>query len=298
MMMAESPALGIQKKAGGQTVECDDDDDGGQDAGSGGTDARLGLECRARERARGGVCAEYGTDGVGHTDGDQLLVGVDLVPVDPSERYAVSETVSTPHMAGIRDRVEQNSHLEMAMCSKSRMIVATGSSDARADTSLLSMTGGPTCWKPRGTVCKILIGYLPDLDLRWRQKSQDAIVRTMMTKALRKVEMKKNKRSEGGLLVLALVEQTSQVLTSSREPSSQEVADHADGIQAEKAGDTEGGIELGLRQEFQRVDDDLVRRSASTAGLVRYSSRDLEGDTTLTRSRSRRASLLPGLRRY
>ena len=76
------------------------------------------------------------------------------------------------------------------------MIVATGSSDASAETRLLSMTGGPTCWKPRGTVCKILMGYLPDFDFRWRQYSQDAIVRTMMTKAFLNTEMKKKNRSE------------------------------------------------------------------------------------------------------
>ena len=38
-------------------------------------------------------------------------------------------------------------HLEMAMCSKSRIIVATGSSPARAEIRLLSIVGEPTCYK-------------------------------------------------------------------------------------------------------------------------------------------------------
>lgn len=86
-------------------------------------------------------------------------------------------------------------HLEMAMCSSNRMIVATGSSGASAETRAPSITGAPTCLKPRGTVCKILIGYFPELLFRCRQYSQDAMVRTMMTKALRNVERKKNSRS-------------------------------------------------------------------------------------------------------
>ena len=35
----------------------------------------------------------------------------------------------------------------MAMCSKSRIIVATGSSPARAEIRLLSIAGEPTCYK-------------------------------------------------------------------------------------------------------------------------------------------------------
>lgn len=62
------------------------------------------------------------------------------------------------------------------------------------------MVGGPTCLNPRGTLCKILMGYLPAAVLRCRQYSQDAMVRTMITKALRKVERKKNKRFLRGYL--------------------------------------------------------------------------------------------------
>ena len=61
------------------------------------------------------------------------------------------------------------SHLEMAMCSSTKIIVATGSSLASATTSSFSIFGGPKCWKPRGTLPKILIGYLPAWFFRWRQ---------------------------------------------------------------------------------------------------------------------------------
>ena len=76
-------------------------------------------------------------------------------------------------------------------------MVATGISPAIAEMRLWSITGGPTCWKPRGTVCKILMGYLPEALLRCLQYNQDAIVRMTMTNAFRKTEMKKNSRSTG-----------------------------------------------------------------------------------------------------
>ena len=92
---------------------------------------------------------------------------------------------------------ESDIHFEMAMCSSKRMIVATGSSGARAVMRLRSITGAPTCWKPRGTVCKILMGYFPEWLTRCRQYNQEAMVRMIMTNALRNVEMKKNVRSVG-----------------------------------------------------------------------------------------------------
>lgn len=76
------------------------------------------------------------------------------------------------------------------------MMVATGISPAIAETRFLSITGGPTCWKPRGTVCKILMGYFPDLLLWCLQYSQEAIVRMTITKAFLNTERKKNSRSD------------------------------------------------------------------------------------------------------
>lgn len=89
-----------------------------------------------------------------------------------------------------------HSHFEIAMCSKSRMIVATGSSGASAVRRWRSRFGCLICFKPAGTVSKILIGYLFLPILRWRQYSQAARVRTMMTKALRRTLRKKKRRAK------------------------------------------------------------------------------------------------------
>ena len=70
-----------------QAIESDDDTYGGEDASDGGPDTRLGLECRTREGTSGRVGTEAGSDGVGDTDGDQLLVGVNLITVSTSERW-------------------------------------------------------------------------------------------------------------------------------------------------------------------------------------------------------------------
>jgi hypothetical protein len=75
------------------------------------------------------------------------------------------------------------------------MIVATGSLGASALMSAWSIWGEPTFLKPRGTVPRILIGYVPFLLLRWRVYSHEENVRTMITKALRNAEMKKNVRA-------------------------------------------------------------------------------------------------------
>jgi len=83
----------------------------------------------------------------------------------------------------------------MAMCSSNKMIVATGSLGASAEISEWLILGAPTCWKPRGTVWRILIGYVPFLLLRWRVYNHEEKVKTIITKALRKAEMKKKTRA-------------------------------------------------------------------------------------------------------
>jgi hypothetical protein len=88
-----------------QTVEGDDDDDTGDPTSSWSTDTALGLEGGAREGSGGGVGTKDGSDSVGNSDGckqvnkgtsiffpsrlkltNQLLVGVDLVSVNTTER--------------------------------------------------------------------------------------------------------------------------------------------------------------------------------------------------------------------
>jgi len=80
------------------------------------------------------------------------------------------------------------------------MIVARGSSGARAASNFRSIVGWPICLKPGGTVVKILIGYLPDLLILVRQKSHAAMVNTSSTKALRIMLMKKNVRAKAKVL--------------------------------------------------------------------------------------------------
>lgn len=69
----------------GETVQGDDDDDSGDPTSCRGSHTALGLEGRAREGTGSGQCGEEGSDRVRHSDGNQFLVGVDLVTVDATE---------------------------------------------------------------------------------------------------------------------------------------------------------------------------------------------------------------------
>lgn len=71
-------------------------------------------------------------------------------------------------------------------------MVATGSSDAIAERRAGSTVGARTCLKPAGTVCNILMGYVPLADLLCLVYNQAAIVRTMRTKAFLRT-LRKNK---------------------------------------------------------------------------------------------------------
>jgi hypothetical protein len=82
----------------------------------------------------------------------------------------------------------------MAICSRKRMIVATGSLGPKAEISLRVMVGCFTSLKPEGTVNKILMGYFP-CTLLCRQYSQAASVKISITKAFRNTLMKKNMRA-------------------------------------------------------------------------------------------------------
>lgn len=81
------------------------------------------------------------------------------------------------------------------MCSKRRMMVATGSCEARAERRVESVLGTPTCLKPEGTVWRILIGYCPFGDRLWRVYNQAATVRTRRTKAFRRTAIKNSNRT-------------------------------------------------------------------------------------------------------
>lgn len=69
-----------------QRVQGDDDDDTGRNTRRRGPHTGLGLERRSRERPSGRVRVEECSQSVVDTDRDQLLVRVDLVPVESTER--------------------------------------------------------------------------------------------------------------------------------------------------------------------------------------------------------------------
>lgn len=71
----------------GQRVQSDDDDDTRWDTRRRGPHSSLGLECRSTERTRRRVSVEQCTQRVVNTNSDELLVGVDLVPVQSAERF-------------------------------------------------------------------------------------------------------------------------------------------------------------------------------------------------------------------
>ena len=91
------------------------------------------------------------------------------------------------------------------------------------------MTGGPTCWKPRGTFCKILMGYLPDALLRCLQYSQDAIVKMTITNAFLNTDMKKKRRSAMEQSV-RVTKKHGYTRTPSGEPCGQDVASYANQV--------------------------------------------------------------------
>lgn len=70
-----------------QTIESDDDTDSCENTSDRGPDTRLGFECRTREGTGGGIGIEARPDSISNTDGNQFLIGVDLVTVDTSKRW-------------------------------------------------------------------------------------------------------------------------------------------------------------------------------------------------------------------
>jgi hypothetical protein len=79
----------------GQPVERDEDDDSGYYSRGGRTHSTFGLDGGTGKRSGGGIGIETGPDGVGHADGDEFLVRVDLVVVDAAEScHPITTSVS------------------------------------------------------------------------------------------------------------------------------------------------------------------------------------------------------------
>ena len=72
-----------------QAIESDNNTNGGEDTSNRGPDTRLGFERRTREGTGGRVGTEARSDGVGDTDGDQFLVGVNLITVNAPKRWRI-----------------------------------------------------------------------------------------------------------------------------------------------------------------------------------------------------------------
>lgn len=81
MSLSATAKLDSRRKGG----HVHDDTDSGPPTSGRSSDSRLGLEGRSRKRSGGRVGREERSDRVGDSDGDELLVGVDLVPVEPTE---------------------------------------------------------------------------------------------------------------------------------------------------------------------------------------------------------------------
>ena len=77
-----------------QAIESDDDTDGSEDTSDRGPDTRFGLECRTREGTSSRVGTEAGSDCIGDTNCDQLLVGVDLITIQASKRWWIENVGS------------------------------------------------------------------------------------------------------------------------------------------------------------------------------------------------------------
>ena len=69
----------------GETVEGDNDDNGCDNSSNGSADTRLGLEGGAGEGASGWVGSKDRANSVGDTNGDGLLIRVNLVTVETAE---------------------------------------------------------------------------------------------------------------------------------------------------------------------------------------------------------------------
>ena len=84
-------------------VKSDQDDDTGGDTSGRGSDSRLGLESGSREGTGRGVGREKRAEGVVDSNSDQLLVGVDLVSVQSTERFGDRDVLEKENNRGDRD---------------------------------------------------------------------------------------------------------------------------------------------------------------------------------------------------
>lgn len=108
------------------------------------------------------------------------------------------------------------------------------------------------------------MGYFP-LTALWRVYNHAAMVRMMSTNALRKTEMKKNKRAK--TVVRERCSYSKRKLTSAWVSPREFVACYPNCIEEEQAGETKCCIFCRARQAFESVYDDRVCCSSSAVGF-------------------------------
>ncbi|KAI3489073.1 hypothetical protein L1887_46831 [Cichorium endivia] len=89
--------VGDPVECAAERVDGDEHQDTGEPTGKRGAHARLGLDGRSRKRTRSRISAEARTDEVGDADGNELLVGVDLVVVEAAERLCDGDVLEQQH---------------------------------------------------------------------------------------------------------------------------------------------------------------------------------------------------------
>lgn len=145
---------------GCKEVDCEENDDPGNDTSEWGTDTSLGLDSCARERSSGWVSTEEGADDVGDTDCNHFLRRVDGVIVDATERLGNCLREKEVSVGNIPLK-KKSDERELTICSINMTMTVAGSSDWNEEMISLLITGTPMWRNPLGTVCKILkMGFL------------------------------------------------------------------------------------------------------------------------------------------
>lgn len=105
-------------------VQGNDDDNTGGETRSRGAHTSLRLEGRSRERTGGGVRREKSTDGVVNTDSNKLLVRVNLITVQPTERFGNGDVLEKKDDSGNRN-VGTDGRKQLAINERSAYVLQT-----------------------------------------------------------------------------------------------------------------------------------------------------------------------------
>ena len=116
-----------------ERVDGDENEDTGEPTSQGSAHTRLGLDGGTRERTGSSVGTEARADKVGDTDGDELLVGVDLVVVETTERLCNGNVLEKKHNhrdRQLRGKVGEEGGVQNGL---TNVFEATGNGEEDAD---------------------------------------------------------------------------------------------------------------------------------------------------------------------